>query len=103
MIGPGAMRILPSFPPLHLLLPLPPPQPLLPPRLPLTTLLPSLSRPVLEQSGAPPLVRRVRSGASRRSPPPRSVGASRRPMKPEKVTHVTGSQAQTGQNPQKTG
>jgi hypothetical protein len=82
MIGPGAMRILPSFPPLHLLLPLPPPQPLLPPRLPLTTLLPSLSRPVLEQSGAPPLVRRVRSGASRRSPPTRSAGASRRPMHP---------------------
>ena len=55
MIGPGARHILPSVPPLHLLLPLPPPQPLLPPRLPLTTLLPSLSRPVLEQSGAPPL------------------------------------------------
>jgi len=44
------------------------------------TSLPSLSRPALEESGAHPLVRRARSGASRRSPPLRSTGASRRPM-----------------------
>ena len=44
------------------------------------TFLPNPSRPVLEESRAYPLGRRARSGASRRSPPLRSAGASCRSM-----------------------